>query len=277
VALRLDVPVAGFGQADLWQLAGRGAYERGEHYVDAVMDLRDVPDGVRAIVEGSEPYQVQLSWAGGKLVGYCSCPAGSAGPFCKHCVAVGLVLIDEAESEDAESDSADSAEDGGEPLSEDYLREYLESLDNEALVDLLCDHADSDDMLHLKLTLRAAGDRETPDMAVLRRQIYSSLRTRSPLSYEGGLDYASYAGNIVEALDDLLDAGHAAAVAPLAKQVIDLVDRALERAGDSAEEIGSVYDLAVDVHKRACDELPGEDREALVDDVVAGPAPLAGL
>jgi uncharacterized Zn finger protein len=272
VALRLDVPVAGFGQADLWQLAGRDAYERGEHYVDAVMDLRDVPDGVRAIVQGSELYQVQLGWAGGKLVGDCSCPAGSTAPFCEHCVAVGLVLIDEAESEDAEGDADDAAE----PLSEDDLREYLESLDHEALVDLLCEHADSDDTLHLKLTMRAAGDRETPDMAVLRRQIYSSLRTRSPLSYEGGLDYASRAGNIVEALDDLLAAGHAAEVVPLAKQVIDLVAKAMDRADDSAEEIGSVYNQAVDVHKRASDE-PGEERDALVDRAVAGPAPVAGL
>lgn len=234
--------MAGFGQLDLWQLAGQGPYERGEQYVDAVMDLRDVRDGVRATVQGGELYQVQLSWASGNLVGDCSCPAASDGGFCKHCVAVGLVLVDEAESRD----DAD-----GEPLSEDDLRGYLESLDHEALVDLLCDHADSDDSLHLKLTLRAAGDRDDPDVTVLRRQIDNALRTRGSLSYEGGLDYASRAGDIVEALDDLLDAGHAAEVVPLAKLVVDLVTETLERVDDSSGEIGSIHDEAAEVYERA--------------------------
>jgi len=253
-ALRLDVLVAGFGQSDLWQLAGQGSYERGEQYVDAVMDLRDVRDGVRATVQGSQLYEVQLSWAGGNLVGDCSCPAGSDDEFCEHCVAVGLVLVDEAESGD---------DAGGEPLSEDDLRDYLESLDHDALVDLLCEHADSDDLLHLKLTLRAAGDRDDPDVEVLRRQIDSSLRTRGSLSDEGGLDYASRAGYIVEALDDLLDAGHTAEVVPLAKLVVDLVTEALERSDDSLGEIGSMRDEAAQVYERAHAEALEAGRELL--------------
>lgn len=260
--------MAGFGQSDLWQLAGQGSYERGEQYVDAVLDLRDVPGGVRANVQGSQLYQVQLSWAGGNLVGDCSCPEGSDGAFCEHCVAVGLVLIDEAESGD---------DIVLEPLSEDDLRGYLESLDHEALVDLLCEHAESDDSLHLKLALRVSGDREDPDVATLRRQIDSALRTRGALSYEGGLDYASRAGDILEALDDLLDAGHDAVVVPLAKLVVDLVTEAMERADDSSGEIGSIRDEAAEVYERAHAEALEAGRELLNGSIGVGPSSVAGL
>lgn len=259
--LRLDVLVAGFGQSDLWQLAGQGSYERGEQYVNAVMDLRDVPNGVRATVHGSWPYLVQLSWADGELLGDCSCPVGSEGAFCKHCVAVGLVLIDEAEREDADE--------SGEPALEDDLRGYLESLDHEALVDLLCEHVATDDILHLKLTLRAATDRENPDIAALRRQIYRSLRTRGRLSYEGGLEYADRAEYIVEALDDLIEAGHAAEVVRLAQQVTDLLTEAIEQADDSSDEICSVRDQAIDLYEQARASLSPEDAE--------DPAPLSVL
>jgi hypothetical protein len=179
------------------------------------------------------------------------------------------VLIDEAESGDDVV--------VGEPLSEDDLRGYLESLDHEALVDLLCEYTETDDSLHLKLTLRAAWDREDPDIAALRRQIDGALRTRSALSYEGGLDYASRAGDIVEALDDLLDAGHAAEVVPLAKLVVDLVTEAMERADDSSGEIGSMRDEAAEVYERAHAEALEGGREVLNGSIGVGPSPVAGL
>jgi uncharacterized Zn finger protein len=258
----LDVPVAGFGQSDLWQLAGQRSYERGEQYIGAVMDLRDVHDGVRATVQGSEPYQVQLSWANGELIGDCSCPMGSEGVFCKHCVAVGLVLVDEAESGDGDEDGVVDGESDA-PLSEDDLRDYVESLDHGALVDLLCEHAASDDTLHLKLVLRAAGDRDNPDLELLRRQIYSSLRTRGRLSYEGGLDYADRAGDILDTLEDLAESGYAAAIAPLAQQMVDLLSEAIEQADELAsDEIGSVSDQAADLHERAREAAQSQGAEA---------------
>jgi len=273
----LDVVVAGFGQSDLWQLAGQRSYERGEQYIGAVMDLRDVRDGVRATVQGSESYQVQLSWADGELVGDCSCPTGVEGAFCKHCVAVGLVLIDEAERGDS-GDSDDSVDgEGAVPLSDDALRDYLESLDHGALVELLFEHAASDDTLHLKLVLRVAGDRDNPDIEMLRRQIYSSLRTRGPLSYEGGLDYADRASDILDTLEDLIEAGYAAAIVPLAQQVVDLANVAMEQAAELAsEEIGLVSDQAVDLHERAGEAARSQGTEAVPQGTEDPPEGAAG-
>jgi uncharacterized Zn finger protein len=82
-----------FGQLDLWRLAGKRSFDRGERYVDAVSDLRDVGGGVVATVQGTEPYQVRLTWTEPGLIGDCSCPFGQDGEFCKHCVAVGLVVL----------------------------------------------------------------------------------------------------------------------------------------------------------------------------------------
>jgi uncharacterized Zn finger protein len=145
--------VSGFGQLDLWRLAGKQSYERGEHYVDAVTRLRPAAGGVRATVYGTEPYRVSLTWASGELVGDCSCPYGSEGHFCKHCVAVGLSWIDRAEADG----DGDGGADGPDIESAD-LRFYLESLDHETLVDLLCEHAENDDDLYDQLVLMAAQD-----------------------------------------------------------------------------------------------------------------------
>lgn len=139
-----------FGQLDLWRLAGKRSYERGEQYVDAVSDLRHLPDGAAASVHGSEPYQVRLTWSATGLTGECSCPyAQEEGEFCKHCVALGLVLIDAAE--DDPDEDADAAGD-------DALRSYLASLDHAELVNLLCDQAALDDGLDRVLRLRASRD-----------------------------------------------------------------------------------------------------------------------
>ena len=91
--MRLTDVMASFGQLDLWRLAGKRSFDRGERYVDRVGELGDIEDGVVATVRGTEPYQVRLTWTAAGLTGDCSCPFGQDGEFCKHCVAVGLAVI----------------------------------------------------------------------------------------------------------------------------------------------------------------------------------------
>jgi hypothetical protein len=176
--------MAVFGQLDLWRLAGKRSYERGEQYVDAVGELTDVPDGVVATVRGTELYQVRLTWAAPGLTGDCSCPWGQDGEFCKHCVAVGLAVLDAADDDDAAgttttttTDATGAAEDGadvggaGGAGGDDELRRYLTSLDHAALVELLCERAAQDADLDRTLRRRAArgaAHRGSPDMAAGR-------------------------------------------------------------------------------------------------------------
>jgi uncharacterized Zn finger protein len=101
-----------------------------------VVELRVLRRHVTARVEGADSYAVELAWRDGQLAGECSCPYGEQGFFCKHLVAVGLVLLDRghevppADAEDVE------------------LRSHLRTLDHERLVELLYHQAGRDRSLY---------------------------------------------------------------------------------------------------------------------------------
>lgn len=85
--------MAWFSEVDLRVAAGPGVFARGRKIVDAVAGLRTDADGVRAAVHGRAEYAVFLGPASPGLIGECDCPQGAEGAFCKHCVAVGLVVL----------------------------------------------------------------------------------------------------------------------------------------------------------------------------------------
>ncbi|WP_176959566.1 SWIM zinc finger family protein [Lentzea jiangxiensis] len=120
--------------------AGTKSYWRGLTYREAVLSLRVHSRHVAARVRGGDEdaYVVELSWSGTHLVGSCSCPHGSEGFFCKHCVAVGLVLLDRGQTVPP-------------PDAEDVeLKDVLRSLPPDVLRDLLYEQAAKD----LKLRAR---------------------------------------------------------------------------------------------------------------------------
>jgi uncharacterized Zn finger protein len=82
-----------FTEADLRRLAPPRSFERGLSYVGSVSSIDVARDGATATVYGSDEYQVCLTWAGGVPDGACTCPHGEEGFFCKHCVALGLTLL----------------------------------------------------------------------------------------------------------------------------------------------------------------------------------------
>ncbi|HEY2488371.1 MAG TPA: SWIM zinc finger family protein, partial [Streptosporangiaceae bacterium] len=86
-----DLP--GFTEADLRRLAGNRSFERGVDYLDLVTDLDVAANEITATVRGSYDYAVLLETDSGRLSGDCSCPYGQEGNFCKHLVAVGLVVL----------------------------------------------------------------------------------------------------------------------------------------------------------------------------------------
>ena len=116
--------------------AGAKSFWRGLGYRDSVVELRVLRRHVAARVEGADSYSVEMAWRDGQLAGECSCPYGEQGFFCKHLVAVGLVLLDRghevppADAEDVE------------------LRLHLRTLDHERLVELLYHQAGRDRSLY---------------------------------------------------------------------------------------------------------------------------------
>src|SRR5262245_41159014 len=94
-AKRVNV-TAWFSEVDLRMAAGPTVFGRGRRMVEAVRDVETTAEGVRALVEGTSVYKVFLGPASPGLFGECDCPYSAAGKFCKHCVALGLVVLGSA-------------------------------------------------------------------------------------------------------------------------------------------------------------------------------------
>jgi uncharacterized Zn finger protein len=80
----------------LAEIAGRSTFERGQHYAanGRVLSITEMENQtITAQVQGSQLYEIRLWLKGKKLQYSCNCLFAIEGAFCKHCVAVGLALI----------------------------------------------------------------------------------------------------------------------------------------------------------------------------------------
>ena len=262
----MAVGVVWFSDADLRRLAGDRSYERAVGYLDAVDVFDELPDGVRAVVSGSEPYRVRLSGRGGRLAGDCDCPHGRDGAFCKHCVAVGLVLL--AANTDSETVAPARKRGRREPVD---LRAALESMDHAKLIDLLIELAAANPDVHRRLSLHAA-TAGGPDLAQLRRLV-DTLRPRGFVDYSRSFNYARKAADVLDALD-LVARRDPGGAGPLYRRALQYVIGTSEQADDSAGAIGDTADRAVDGYAAACRAAPPEPiglARWLIDIQVDGP------
>ncbi|MDE3016769.1 MAG: hypothetical protein KGI29_07640 [Pseudomonadota bacterium] len=80
----------------LREWAGDKVFGRGEDYYheNCVNLLNHTSQQAIAEVEGSQPYRVEWKLAGPTAMADCTCPAMPQYGFCKHAVALGLMLID---------------------------------------------------------------------------------------------------------------------------------------------------------------------------------------
>ncbi|HEX5543202.1 MAG TPA: SWIM zinc finger family protein [Micromonospora sp.] len=147
-----------FTETDLERAADGRSYERGLGYVDHVDDLEFSGDGITAVVYGGADYRVSLMLDDDGVAGECSCPYGLEGNFCKHCVAVGLVVLREGDNLRSLQAAARDRKRG--------LDEWLASLAREDLLDLLREQIAEDRQLRRRLELRAAS--ANSDVAALR-------------------------------------------------------------------------------------------------------------
>lgn len=249
--------VVWFGTEDLRRRAGEPSFRRGVGYLTAVESIDDVPGGVVATVQGTDTYTVRLRRDDGGLTGECTCPYGAEGAFCKHCVAVGLLLIED-----------------GAPLADvPDLRGYLHSLDHDELAELLLRYAEREPAVYRELALRAARpvSGAGPDVTALRRRLDATLRMGGFIGYGGSLDYARKADSMLDVLDELFAAGHADTVAPLARRAVDRLAAAMEQIDDSSGAVGDACQRALTLSADACVQArpdPAELGEWLLDHVL---------
>jgi SWIM zinc finger len=155
-----------FGSGVVKALAGARVYARGVGYVEdgRVVHQTGGARRVRAVVDGSAPYEVELWVDRGEPAWSCTCPAAEDGAFCKHCVAVALTVGEEPGEPGRPRlrvvpcpppgpDGADGGDsgDGGDDEPGDHLADYVSALPHECLVEMVLDQARTDPRLKLRL------------------------------------------------------------------------------------------------------------------------------
>ncbi|MGW0883691.1 SWIM zinc finger family protein [Streptomyces sp. NPDC002671] len=257
----------GFGEDDLRALAGARSFDRGLGYLDAVSGL-EVGDGsVTAVVHGTGVYEVQLTLGEGVGVsGWCDCPYGQEGNFCKHCVAVGLTVLRQSEAIPRQRAAARMRAAGFEI--------WLTALTQAELLALVRELVAGDRELRRRLELRAAAARS--DLDTVRERLMALIDPRRFARY-GYVEYADapgYARQVAEAADALralTAGGQAARAVGLAEEAIRALGEAYAEIDDSDGVVGQAVAVVAEAHLEACRTArpdPGRLAEWLVGHVL---------
>ena len=203
-------------------------------------------DSATATVIGTEPYRVALRRdTSGTLTGTCDCPVGEDGGFCKHCVAVGLVVAGDAGP------------------SHDELRAYVSSRSHAELVELVLGALGRDGVLRGSLQLDMAAAAGEP-AAALAAAIDDAAFAPDYLRWDEVSEYAERLDAVLDALERRLASGHAAEVVTLSERFATAVSAQLEYVDDSSGAIGSTISRTLELHLAACRQA-APDPVALAD------------
>ncbi|MBK1718911.1 SWIM zinc finger family protein [Thiocystis violacea] len=236
--------------ARLENLAGKKVFWRGQDYFasDAVGRVRVIGDRIKARVQGSEVYEVELWEDDGQLGSDCSCPHAADGYFCKHCVAVGLAWLGGAA--DLPPD-AETPETGSRPDPWSAIASHLETQPHDTLVALLLETARRDDRLYQSLLLKAERGRAGTDQAkTFRRAIEAA--TRGVADWQGADEFAEDLDAVADALEELLEPDSAALLIDLSEYAIERAEAAMQRIEDEEGEGVEVIERLGDLHQQAC-------------------------
>jgi len=241
-----------FSRRSVQALAGARSFERGQLYAaSGRVGKRVGTDGsVTAKVRGTSSYKVKLWVEGGEQYSECSCPVGVNGRFCKHAVAVALVVTESASVSGARTDI--SIPDGSWPID---LRDYLTSRRHSSLVDLVLERADADDLFDARLRLQsmALGVTDGPlPVAAFREAVDRAFFTDGYVHYRDMYAYTSNIHEVLTTLRELLEDGHAEEVMALAEQAIDRAEDALGYLDDSGGYMSGVAEDLQGLHLDAC-------------------------
>lgn len=242
-----------FTRSLVMSLAGPVVYGRGVSYHRQGRALLQTEGGgrVRATVRGSVPYTVELWVDDGQPGWSCSCAAGEDGSFCKHGVAVTLLLdASDEDSEEGEKTAPRAVRD--DPA--EMLADHVAGLDRARLVELVLDAAGSDWRLRERLVAEARAARgEGPDLGSWRARIDVAFAPYDDfVTYREAAGWAGEVEETIDALEQLCDAGHPDAVALLVEHAHRRSDQAIQYVDDSDGWLSSISQRLSELHLRAC-------------------------
>jgi len=248
------------------QLAGARTYARGKAYFhDGAVGLLDAGEQeVRASVQGTQRYRVRLAAGHGDDLEFeCSCPVGDDGDFCKHAVAVALSWLENVGEEVFAPEDATSAKPRAKRRTYvDHIREYLATLDERVLREMLIDAADRDRGTRDKL-LFAAKARAGKDLSSLRSVVRHATKVAGHVDWRDAGDYANRLSDLAQLLDQRIADGRPQLVA-LIEDAIAHAEEALGHVDDSNGVVVPAIMELREVHERACRAL-SPDQAALAE------------
>lgn len=236
---------------------------------------------IEATVQGTMPYIVQLWIEEGEPRWSCTCPAAEDGSFCKHCVAVALTLIPDEPADPPTATLPDQAERlrrvqassratvgaGHRGANRDsppdsaaaeahLLAEFVDGLPQDRLAEIVLERATSDWRLRERLLAEArAGRGEGPDLWEWRHRIDGAFAPyRGFVDYREAGGWAEGIGEVIDAVEDLCDAGHPDDAALLAEHAHRRAEEAVGYVDDSDGWLSVISERLGEVHLRACEE-----------------------
>jgi len=234
-----------------------GTFARGMAYFHegVVSRLEEREGAIRASVRGTHRYRVELTVAGdGELAYACNCPVGDQGIFCKHAVAVALAWLENTGEEvfHAEETTREKPRKKRKTY-EEVIREYVATLDKDALQELLLEAVELDRTLRDKL-LFAARSAQASDLPSMRTAVRQVTRISRPLDWTEAGDYGDSLMSLAETLRQRLAGPHAAQVVELTELAIAGAETSLEQIDDSGGGVmPGILELA-SVHLDACQQ-----------------------
>lgn len=232
----------------LFLAAGKRTFHHGEDYYlsELVSNLAEAGDTVTATVQGTGVYQVKLSAKDGSLSASCTCPAGTNGEFCKHCVAAGLAWRDQRINPTVKTGEAP-------PATPDDVRKYLAAQDKDVLVEIVMKEAAENQRLNESLSMKASLKSSSgSDLTTLRKTIDRAIRIHGFIKYDSAYEYFRRVDNVLDGIQALLDAGRAEEVVELAERAMRRIEENIGAVDDSNGRWTSALDRLWQIHHDAC-------------------------
>lgn len=247
--------VDALSDAVLQRLSGEAVFRRGEVYArDGSVqepEMSPLEDGERialeATVRGTDRYEVRVAIdRRDRLHGRCDCPHAGDGFFCKHQVALSLVLRGVLSGEppnggdSASTDSPASKRAKTQVRKVTDLQAFLKAQPPEALAARLWDWAQGDRKLMADLKAWAAQSQAGDDPKALQTAITELLRDRRDfLDWRESAEYARRRGRLLDWLRPWLQKNPTVCL-DLCDHSLRRLYKVMEHADDSGGEIGDL-------------------------------------
>ncbi len=227
----------------LRRMAGDLVYEMGRRYFaeGRVRSIEATSGGVKALVCGTETYNVILKDDEGVLDYECACDIGEEGFFCKHCVAAGLAWL-------APPKPVEKSEPGQLPIDE-AVGLFL-SLERERQARMLTEWARDDERLVVRLmAVAAALGSPEQTLAALRTAV---LETLDPDRFEYEVEWLEAGRSTIDLIEVHAERGPADDVIVLCEDALDRMTVTLLLVGEPSAESDELLEILQDIHYEAC-------------------------